>query len=93
MIGILARVFGCSHKKTTFPIRRSGAPAHAPDAASVAYVVCLECGAEFDYNWQTMKIGSSAVTRPFAELVTWDRPKGAPDFAAAKYQSSSALPN
>jgi hypothetical protein len=54
--------FGCWHKNYSFPItvkpgqRRSG-------AASVTgtYVVCLECGKEFAYDWRTMKVVSSDV--------------------------------
>jgi hypothetical protein len=34
------------------------------DSAIAAYVVCLECGTEFDYDWQAMKIG-----RPVSECV------------------------
>lgn len=49
--------FGCWHKNYSFPItvkagqRRSG-------AASVTgtYVVCLDCGKEFAYDWRTMKV-------------------------------------
>jgi hypothetical protein len=50
-------VFGCSHKHCSFPrtvrgkLRRSG-------AASVTgtYVVCLDCGQEFPYDWEEMKM-------------------------------------
>jgi len=58
MIGIFERVFGCSHKKTTFPITRTGRS--ATDGPKAAYIVCLECGREFDYDWQAMKIGGTA---------------------------------
>jgi len=52
-------VFGCSHKRCSFPItvrsnlRRS-------EAASVTgtYVVCLDCGREFPYDWNEMKLVS-----------------------------------
>lgn len=56
MIGILEHVFGCSHKKTTFPISRTTKSATVTGAARLAYVVCLDCGREFDYDWQAMKI-------------------------------------
>jgi hypothetical protein len=64
MIGILERVFGCAHKKTTFPISRTRTSPMVRDSAIAAYVVCLECGTEFDYDWQAMKIG-----RPVSECV------------------------
>jgi hypothetical protein len=28
------------------------------------YVVCLDCGKEFDYNWKEMRIGSPVDTLP-----------------------------
>lgn len=66
---LLDMVFGCSHKRCSFPItvrgkqRRSG-------AASVTgtYVVCLDCGHEFPYDWNAMKLvdsrGASNNTAP-----------------------------
>jgi hypothetical protein len=64
-------VFGCSHKHCTFPItvrsklRRS-------EAASVTgtYVVCLECGKEFPYDWQAMKMVRSKPEAPRAHEPT-----------------------
>lgn len=38
--------FGCNHSHTTFPQR-----AHGTD-----YVVCLNCGTEFKYDWATMRV-------------------------------------
>jgi hypothetical protein len=54
-------LLGCSHRQTTFPqtpARRSqltidGTPRKA------TYVVCLDCGQEFDYNWTEMRLGSA----------------------------------
>lgn len=49
-------VFGCAHKKYSFPITaRRG---HRSPAASVTgtYVVCLDCGREFAYDWEEMKV-------------------------------------
>lgn len=52
-------LFGCSHKNYSFPLttrkgqRRSGAA-----LATGTYVVCLDCGKEFAYDWQTMKVVS-----------------------------------
>jgi len=60
MLGILERFFGCSHKKTTFPMSRTRMSATAPGAPKAAYIVCLECGQEFEYDWQAMKIGGPA---------------------------------
>jgi len=50
-------LFGCSHKRCSFPLTTRGAKRRTP-AASVTgtYVVCLDCGKEFPYDWKTMKI-------------------------------------
>jgi len=52
--------FGCWHKNYSFPItvkpgqRRTGAA-----SATGTYVVCLDCGKEFAYDWQQMKVITS----------------------------------
>jgi hypothetical protein len=58
---LLENLFGCSHRTTTFPLTptRNGA---SQSAASIGnrhgpYVVCLECGKEFGYDWHAMRIG------------------------------------
>ena len=49
-------LFGCSHR-FSFPItvrrgqRRAGAA-----ALTGTYVVCLECGREFPYDWERMTV-------------------------------------
>ena len=50
-------LFGCTHKKLSFPITVRGARRRS-QAASVTgtYVVCLECGQEFPYDWNQMKV-------------------------------------
>jgi len=40
--------FSCPHRRTTFPLK----PPRGTD-----YVVCLDCGREFDYDWQNMSRG------------------------------------
>lgn len=60
--------FGCWHKNYSFPItakkgqRRSGAA-----APTGTYVVCLDCGKEFPYDWQEMKV-IGATPRPSAAV-------------------------
>ena len=56
---ILDAVMGCSHRRTTFPLtlpRESGAAQLTEASRKGAYVVCLDCGKEFAYNWKEMKI-------------------------------------
>lgn len=50
-------VFGCSHKRCSFPITVRGKEHRSP-AASITgtYVVCLDCGHEFAYDWNEMKL-------------------------------------
>jgi hypothetical protein len=43
---ILNALFACPHGRTTFPMTR----------ASRTYVVCLDCGREFAYNWANMRV-------------------------------------
>ena len=53
-------LFGCWHKNISFPQthqrgqRRSGAAVQTG-----TYVVCLDCGTEFAYDWQEMRIRKS----------------------------------
>ena len=57
---IFNALFGCSHQRMTFPITpgRKAAGLSAPPATRTGtYVVCLDCGKEFTYDWQSMRIG------------------------------------
>jgi hypothetical protein len=45
-------LFGCSHRRTTFPIT----PKRPSAARPGAYVSCLDCGKEFAYNWDEMRM-------------------------------------
>jgi hypothetical protein len=50
-------VFGCLHKHCTFPITIRGRLRRSEAAAPTGtYVVCLECGKEFPYDWETMEV-------------------------------------
>ena len=65
-------LFRCSHRRTTFPLtqaRKTGAD------ESETYVVCLDCGKQFTYDWEHMRIEkpvdiAAASTPPFAEAPT-----------------------
>jgi hypothetical protein len=46
-------LFGCSHDRTTFPLTRRVARS---GERRQTYVACLDCGREFPYNWQEMRI-------------------------------------
>ena len=76
-MNLLDMVFGCSHKRCSFPITVRGKQRRSP-AASVTgtYVVCLDCGHEFPYDWNEMKM-----VRPEAgghsDAVVYPGPKAA----------------
>ena len=57
-MGFLNLMFGCAHKRFSFPITVRGERRRNSGAASVTgtYVVCLECGHEFPYDWKQMKV-------------------------------------
>jgi hypothetical protein len=51
---ILKYVLDCSHRRVTWPItpvRKPGVP------SGETYVVCLDCGKQFAYDWDHMRIG------------------------------------
>ena len=52
---IMDALFGCWHRRTSFPITAKGQRVQAASGAKT-YVVCLECGREFAYDWQKMRI-------------------------------------
>ena len=48
-------LFGCSHKKTSFPMTlRKGSAGSRPSPRT--YIVCLDCGREFLYSWEEMRV-------------------------------------
>jgi len=66
---LLNSLFGCSHQRTTFPLT----PGHKMASATHrhgTYVVCLDCGQEFHYDWKEMRLGepvtSTSVASPAA---------------------------
>lgn len=50
-------IFGCSHRHTSFPftLRKSMGNGGNP-LRSETYVVCLDCGKRFAYDWSEMRI-------------------------------------
>lgn len=53
-------LFGCHHAHYSFPVTIRGRK-RRPQAAALTgtYVVCLDCGKEFPYDWQQMKVITS----------------------------------
>lgn len=71
---LLNNIFGCSHRRTTFPLTPGRRPAGSPvtgAARNGTYVVCLDCGREFAYNWSDMRVGEAvSVPAPAAAAET-----------------------
>ena len=51
---LLQRLFGCPHRRISRPITPSGRPG-SPEPRT--YVVCLDCGQQFAYDLQQMRMG------------------------------------
>ena len=71
MSKLLELLFGCKHERQTFPM--SAKPSQRRSEAA-AYVVCLDCGKEFAYDWQQMKMISSPKPKPVAEVIPGSSP-------------------
>jgi predicted transcriptional regulator len=65
MASLLDVLFGCTHKNCSFPItKRGGQRLSAAASVTGTYIVCLDCGKEFAYDWQKMKVISGSASRP-----------------------------
>ena len=53
-MGWINKIFGCGHKKISQVW--SVPPTNNMAKFSKFYVVCLDCGREFPYDWEKMKI-------------------------------------
>jgi hypothetical protein len=53
---LLDALFGCGHKHYSFPITVKKGWRSAAASVTGTYVVCLDCGKEFPYDWKQMRI-------------------------------------
>jgi hypothetical protein len=64
-VKIFDALFGCWHKNMSFPLSAKPLNAKYGQRRSQAatqtgtYVVCLDCGREFAYDWKTMRVVSA----------------------------------
>lgn len=59
LANVMDVLFGCWHKRMSFPLSSRSTKCISPAAQTTGtYVVCLDCGKEFPYDWQQMKIVS-----------------------------------
>jgi hypothetical protein len=66
-------VFGCWHTHYSFPISvRPGSRRSRAASLTGTYVVCLDCGKEFPYDWKEMRLLSTSMekTRSVTSLAT-----------------------
>jgi hypothetical protein len=56
-VKIFDALFGCWHKRMSFPMtRRRQQRRSEPASHTGTYIVCLDCGKEFAYDWQKMRV-------------------------------------
>ena len=71
-------LFGCTHGNTGFPmtLRRRASGGRQAGGRAETYVVCLDCGKEFPYDWDAMKIvwGKRREPRELAGEAAAERP-------------------
>jgi hypothetical protein len=65
MASLISYLFGCSHERTTFPMRTKRS---SETSRQGTYIVCLDCGREFDYNWKDMQAGAAVAPHPAVTL-------------------------
>jgi len=68
---VMDMLFGCWHTNYSFPITVKD-KSHPAAHLTGTYVVCLECGKEFAYDWKQMKVVTSA---PRPEPVVVEAPE------------------
>jgi len=67
---LMDAMFGCRHSRYSFPITVRAGSRRTPATRTGTYVVCLDCGREFRYDWQEMKIMGSQPREAAQSLIT-----------------------
>lgn len=70
---ILETLFGCWHTHMSFPMTaKPGVRRNSGASFTGTYVVCLDCGKEFAYDWREMKVihAGSRAKAPVRDLAT-----------------------
>ena len=74
IINFVDMLFGCWHNNYSFPIStKSGQRRSQAAQATGTYVVCLDCGKEFGYDWKQMKV-VNGIPRPSNAMVDASAP-------------------
>ena len=59
MSWVLDALFGCHHRRTSFPMTplEKSEGARTATVKGAMYVVCLDCGKKISYDWDQMRTG------------------------------------
>jgi hypothetical protein len=68
---ILEHIFSCPHRRLTRPITPVSKPG---EPAGETYVVCLDCGRQFAYDWDQMRVGKPIARSAKAGVLPPDMP-------------------
>ena len=61
---LIDALFGCRHSRYSFPVTpRVGSRRPQAGALTGTFVACLDCGREFPYDWQEMRVITSSAER------------------------------
>jgi hypothetical protein len=61
---LLDALFGCWHQRVSFPLTNKQAQRRCDAAEQTGtYIVCLDCGKEFPYDWNSMRVISNGWRR------------------------------
>ena len=63
-------MFGCRHARYSFPLTIRAGSRRASTGRMGTYVVCLDCGREFRYDWQEMHIAGTQPREAAHALMT-----------------------
>jgi len=67
---IMDFIFGCRHSRYSFPLTVRPGSRRSASSRVGTYVVCLDCGREFSYDWQQMRFARPEAAKSPRPLVT-----------------------
>lgn len=78
-------LFRCQHRRTTFPLTPARAKGADPNEKQAdTYVVCLDCGKQFIYDWEKMRLGG-------AVDISGEAPEPAPAVNKVPFRTKSKM--
>lgn len=78
-------LFRCQHRRTTFPLTPARAKGADPNQKHAdMYVVCLDCGKQFIYDWEKMRLGG-------AVDISGEAPEPAPPVNKVPFRTKSKM--